>query len=771
MKRYFITLYCIFIFCPFFSINGQDIKGLILDNDSIPIPYATVVLMNEVDSTFIAGCVTDTNGLFKINNTKLIDISTTYINCKSLGYHPSNIRLNDSTTFYTLVLNYDNIHLEQVTIIGHKPIVKANVGSIQYSLANTPISKLGSLSDIIKNLPLVQSNDESYNIIGVGSPTFYINNRKLQDLSELKRIASEDVKDVEVIYNPGSEYSSDVKCVIRITTKSRIEDNWAVGILSKISYNPKINNEHIANFNYQFKRLSLFSAGSFIDKRITSKMNTKMSFIDNNNLYEPITKDFKESDYRNALFKFGAFFQHSPKLSFGAQYEYKDSPRNPLSKRDSYASSNSSSSQDSIYSYKSTHEGNTKSHHLNGNLDWLINKQNSIHIDLDYYKKRDYMNNSSIDKESGELVFLVSDNKANSQLIASNIWYNNISSIGSIKFGIESSSTKFKQDYYWQQEEDNHTKSSSDQIYFAPYISYNKNLSSFFINLGLRYELADYTYTIDDVKDRNISQIYRNLSPSFSIKYTQGKHVLNISYRTQITRPSYQMLNSTMSFVNPYAYQSGNPELKMTIGNIVDLVYSYSNFVLIKLNYSRQKDNSVYIFEKDKNKTIYYFKPHNINTSQYSTTLTFYKRLGRWIPNLSMGVYGQNISISNEKYNKPYFMLDLKNIFSLPRNWLINTNLLYRTKGNIQTSLIYNNYFANVSITKLLKSKWSLTIGVNNVFGSLKDDAKIYDNDVVFKKSDKPQGFIPYLTLKFNLNKIKKGTTQNKSYNSEINRL
>lgn len=769
MIRLYLTICLITIVYPFTSTKGQTLTGLVIDSDSIAIPFATVTVMNGIDSTFIAGCVTDTFGIFKIENPKIENIKKPYLSVRSIGYRPVNISLNPSSAFHTIILTADNILLDQVTITGYKPIVKANAGSFQYSLTNTPISKLGTLSDVIKNLPLVQSNDDSYNIIGIGSPIFYINNRKIQDLSELKRINSEEVKDIEIIYNPGSEYNSDVKCVIKITTISRLDNSWGLGILSKLSYNPKVNNEHTINLNYQHQKFYLFSVGSFTDKRMASKMNTDMSFINEGILYEPITKDIKNIDYRNALLKVGANYQHSTKLSFGAQYEYKDHSRNPLSRRESHASSTINNHETS-YNYSSIYDGDSKSHYINTNLDWKINNTNKVYINFDFYKKKSNIRNSSIG-ESGESVFLESTNRTNSQLASSNIWYNSSLPLGIIKIGIETSNTRFKQYYDWKIEEDRHSKSSSNQIYIAPYISYNKNIKHLDVNFGLRYEYVDYQYKLNDIKERNLSRTYNNLSPSFSIQYTHNNNLLGLSYRTHITRPSYQMLNSTITFVNPYAYQSGNPELKMTIGNTIDFIYSYANWFLAKINYSFLRNNTVYVFEKDKNELRYYFKPFNINTNQYAATLTFYKRLGIWLPNLSAGIYGQVLSVGDMHYNKPYLMLDIKNVFSLKEDWLISTNILYRTNGNIGTSLVYNNYVANISVTKQFNRIWSLTMGVNNAFGSLKDDAKLYDSHIVFRRDDKPQEFIPYITLKVNLNKLRKNTSDNRIHNSEINRL
>ena len=44
---------------------AQNITGHIIDEQSQPMPFANVVLVNRVDSTFIAGAVTKDDGTFQ----------------------------------------------------------------------------------------------------------------------------------------------------------------------------------------------------------------------------------------------------------------------------------------------------------------------------------------------------------------------------------------------------------------------------------------------------------------------------------------------------------------------------------------------------------------------------------------------------------------------------------------------------------------------------------------------------------------------------------
>lgn len=67
---------------------------------------------------------------------------------------------------------------------------------------------------------MVVETNGNLEIFGKGTPAVYINGRKINDLQELSTLLSGNIRNVEVISNPGSSYAADAKAVIRIRTKS-----------------------------------------------------------------------------------------------------------------------------------------------------------------------------------------------------------------------------------------------------------------------------------------------------------------------------------------------------------------------------------------------------------------------------------------------------------------------------------------------------------------------------------------------------------------------
>lgn len=55
--------------CNFLTTYAQTIIGEVIDENDMPIGYANVILLNAKDSSFVAGCITNADGQFKLENS------------------------------------------------------------------------------------------------------------------------------------------------------------------------------------------------------------------------------------------------------------------------------------------------------------------------------------------------------------------------------------------------------------------------------------------------------------------------------------------------------------------------------------------------------------------------------------------------------------------------------------------------------------------------------------------------------------------------------
>lgn len=92
---------------------------------------------------------------------------------------------------------------------------------------------------------------------GKGTPVIYIDNRLLQDNSELQRLSAADIEKVELITNPGAEYDATVKAVVRIRTVRNKRDSFGGNFRAGITQRRRSSHYGQVNLNYQKKGLSL----------------------------------------------------------------------------------------------------------------------------------------------------------------------------------------------------------------------------------------------------------------------------------------------------------------------------------------------------------------------------------------------------------------------------------------------------------------------------------------------------------------------------------
>lgn len=108
--------------------------------------------------------------------------------------------------------------LEQVTITSNVPRTRMKGNSIETRIVGSILEHAGSAADVLAKTPGMIRQGEKLEVIGRGEPIYYINGRRVQDTDELKRLNSEQIRNIEVINNPGSEYDATVSAVVRIKT-------------------------------------------------------------------------------------------------------------------------------------------------------------------------------------------------------------------------------------------------------------------------------------------------------------------------------------------------------------------------------------------------------------------------------------------------------------------------------------------------------------------------------------------------------------------------
>ena len=205
----------------------RHLTGTIIDENRQPVPYANVYLLHPSDSTVIGGGVSNEAGVFVIpyeQPTVLARIS--YVGYKTV------YRLCNNEQVGIIQIKPETMTIKGVVVSGERPKVQLQGNSLVMNVEGTVMERMGTAEDVLSRVPTISKKGETFEILGKGVPLIYLNNRKLTDLQELKNIQSDNIKNVEVIQNPGARYEASVNAVIIIRTKRTAGEGLGVELTS-----------------------------------------------------------------------------------------------------------------------------------------------------------------------------------------------------------------------------------------------------------------------------------------------------------------------------------------------------------------------------------------------------------------------------------------------------------------------------------------------------------------------------------------------------------
>ena len=247
------------------SNKAITVQGKVYDEKGTPLAFVNILAL-AADSSFLAGSVTEEDGSFRLPAIAGEDclLKATYI-----GYCPQIIPCRQQNI---LRLQPDTKLLKEIVVTAGRPLIERKDGTLTANIAGTPLSLMGSASEMISHLPFVTGTDGEYTVLGRGTPEIYINGRKVRDNTELNRLQANEILSAEIITTPGVQYGSSVGAVIRLHTIRKRGQGMSGSFYTDYSQgHVPIGNEGIS-LNYRTGGLDIFVKGDFaeINNHLTS---------------------------------------------------------------------------------------------------------------------------------------------------------------------------------------------------------------------------------------------------------------------------------------------------------------------------------------------------------------------------------------------------------------------------------------------------------------------------------------------------------------------
>lgn len=751
MKTFILILLMAFVAST--AVYGRQITGKVVGENDSPLDFANVVLYR--DSTYITGTVTDQAGMFSIPADASGNLSA---RISFVGYETTRLPVPASGELGTIRLAAAATELGEVVVRATRPSTTMKGNTLVTAVEGSPLALAGTANDVLVRVPMVVSNDGKLEVFGKGAPAIYINGRKVNDLQELSRLNSNDIKNVSVITNPGASYAANVKSVIIIRTKPPKGDGFSGTFRSDNGFQHYFRTGNSLDLKYRTRGLELFANyGWWYGNNRNDRLNDMTTAAPAGTYYQSIRTIWKQS-YNDMTGKIGFSFMLNDKHSFGAYYQnswnrHHTSGTIPSEVRlngallDRYNSDvNNSSTSVPCHEINLYYNGTAGKFSIDFNADYLWNKNRESAFSDELSSTGDNRN-----------VITESTNRnrmfAEKLVVSHPLWQ------GQFRVGEEYTDTRTTNLFTANIPEVPDADNRVDESNIAAFAEFARSFGRFNIGLGIRYEHVKFDYYELGERRDGQSKTYNNLFPSLNIATQAGKVRMGLSYSGKTVRPGYGQLDGAVNYINRLTYETGNPYLKPTKMQTVEYTAQWRHF-FAQVSYTCLKDGVYHITEPygaDGEATI--IRTANLDRRHYIQAFVGGQfQVGVWQPRVNAGTMKQWLTLPVDgkpmKMNSPGFMFQWQNAIHLPFDIWLNVDAQLMThmwENNMKLS--NTPWYVNAKIYKgFHNNAFSVTLEAKDLFNSSQNEGALYNDAVqILQKSFSP-GRSVMLTLQYSFN-------------------
>lgn len=719
--------------------ESGTIEGTVIDSMTLnAVPYATVELLNSIDSTHVKYTITNTNGGFVLNE---IGFGNYLLRISFLGYRKAivpDIEISlDSPSFKInkIKLHPDLKLLDEVVVVGYKlsGVLKDNRTIYYINDKSAEIAQSGL--ELLRQLPdvTVSHFSDEVRLAGRKNILFQVNGRKV-DNNYLMQLNSDLVDRIEVINNPGVDFDLEVDAVINIVLKRQLKQGVSGGVSLNSSTSGKaFMSKNNANIDYYSNNVRFYVAGRYklhnydienLNERTVS--SPEVSYLNQNT--------YGEDKGRSLGINYGADWFINKKNTFSIYSSFQPINKNEISTKtsnnyvyDAVSKNNfgftSTSGKNYFYDYSVyySHQFPKKSHKISFEAygSNRTNENNSA-----YYEQKEF-NDTLFSNIQNQLV-----ESTNKYLYFKAHYVYPISE--NVKLSTGYNNYFLSRDY----EYNNVASGFSDLIKYneirhAGYLNISSNIKKFNIQTGVRYENSNSDIVhLNDTVNR-----YGFLSPSITIGYKNNAlGAIRCSYRRSIGRPGINQLSPAIYVNDSYTQTIGNPNLEPSLKNRFELEHRKQFKKAMYISYKPYLS-----FIKDGIKQVSFLKADSIVVKQYSNVskefeyginvsglLTLFKV---WMITPSFTYYNRNIKalpeygINNELKDNSWRM-NLSSQLILPKKWIVFLEFNYDAPVIYHQSKKHEYYDFVLGFNKIINKKLSIAAFAFNPW----DKRYVYNN-------------------------------------------
>lgn len=596
------------------------VSGSIVDENGVPLQYATVNVRRVTDSATVQYGITDDEGKFFLDG---IPFGKYYVEIQFIGYQKSTSApfvISKENAFYKIQkykLSDKNTELETVVIKAQKDMLQTNLDKTVYNVESSINATGQTAVEVLEEIPSVSVDVEgNVSLRGSENVTILVDGRATN--LTLDQIPADMIESIEVITNPSARLEPDgMAGILNVVLKKKKESGFngmvTLGASTGCLYhNDKHNiflNGYNGNisFNYRYDKINLFVSygyrnhshrnGGYMwrDSWFGDKDDREMSRMEQDN-YGVMANQF-----HNASLAFDYFINKYNTLSFNLSGHFgrmgRESEMNSLTIDRNV--------QDTIFHY--TQNGDNMRRF--NSVDAAVNYKKTFSMpgreltaDLFFTQRSGNSNDSLVQNhcEGRDNLYQTTTTKEMNRDASAQVdFVTPIGNGGRVETGYKLSYRGVGQDYHLfaGAHEDSLTENMLQRNNFqytellnALYFIYSNTFwKKLQLQVGLRGEVS---YTVSDLKsedrvfsywnycaeDDNFSKTFcKNFFyPTAHLKYEiTPEHSLQFSFSRRVQRPRIHQLNPFVDLSDIENRNCGNPKLKPEFANSLELGYMF----------------------------------------------------------------------------------------------------------------------------------------------------------------------------------------------------
>ena len=686
---------------------------------------------------------------------------------------------NKNLDIGTIYLRDTTITLEEILVTSQKSLFNNEIDKKVYNVSQDIMSKTGSASDLLQNVPSVQVDIDGVVTLRGSSNVLIMVNGKTSPLMGsnqsmvLQGIPANTIEKIEVITNPSAKYRPDgTSGIINIILKK----NTDAGFNGTVNGNLGLNDRYNGGFhlNYNSGDFNIFG-GYNIRKDNRKRINTDVrQQVDSASNIINYNENF-DANYRPLSHFVTLGIDYSPEninqFGISGNYFYNGFIRNDVS--------------GSIYTNAF---GNITENYDRNRYDKEFEKESDYNL---YYEHRFLKENHKIRLEftgshAPELennhytniyyypdIPIQYDNTLINQTEDINqltIEYSNpISESTNLETGYEGNFQKNDFDYYseyydtTQNKFIKNIKQTNRFIYnediHAVYATYEQNLGAFGLLEGLRAEQSTGRANLV-TNDSSFTKKYFNLYPTLHIAYDLSDLTkLQVSYSRRVRRPESEDINPFPEYQDPRNIREGNPKLLPEYIHSLELSLNYQTdeYSILPGLFYRYTSNSFTRLTRLINETTSLTTEANLS---YDQSAGFELICSADIKNLltvnfNTDVFYNQIDASNLGYGNKKSIISWSGSGTLNLN--ITKTLMFQLNSNYLSARLtpqgefHPRYVINIGARQeFLEGRLSLLLTVSDLFNSLKREIDINTSQLIENSVAARDSRIFYLGFSYN---------------------